>query len=70
MKIIFIKEKLLIFLERIHLYFSPIRNKGLFFSTTNMYIFPTYFAKWEIQSHFLGKYLKALANKICDVMRL
>ena len=33
-----------------------------------MYIFPTYFAKRNFSSHFLCKFLKALANKICDVM--
>ena len=33
-----------------------------------MYIFPTYFTRRSFQSHFLHKFLKALANKICDVM--
>ena len=33
-----------------------------------MYIFPTYFAKRNFRSHFLRKFLKPLANKICDVM--
>ena len=33
-----------------------------------MYIFPTYFAKRNFQSHFLRKFLKALTNKICDIM--
>ena len=33
-----------------------------------MYIFPTYFTKRNRRSHFLRKYLKALVNKICDVM--
>ena len=33
-----------------------------------MYIFPTYLAKRNFRSHFLCKFLRALANKICDVM--
>ena len=33
-----------------------------------MYIFPTYFAKRILRSHFLHNCLKALANKIYDVM--
>ena len=33
-----------------------------------MYIFPTYFAKRNFRSHFLRKFLKPLAKKICDVM--
>ena len=33
-----------------------------------MYIFPTYFAKRNFRSHFFCKFLKALANKICDAM--
>ena len=34
-----------------------------------MNIFPTYFAKRNLQSHFLHKYLKAMANKTFDIMR-
>ena len=33
-----------------------------------MYIFRTYSPKRNLRSHFLRKYLKALANKICDAM--
>ena len=33
-----------------------------------MYIFPTYFAQRNFGSYLLRKFLKALANKICDVM--
>ena len=66
-KIISTREELSIFFERIHTYFPPIRNKSLFFWTI-MYIFPTYFTKWNFQSHFLCKFLKALAIKVCDVM--
>ena len=35
---------------------------------TKKYLFPTYFAKWNFRSHFLCKFLKPLANKICDIM--
>ena len=33
-----------------------------------MYIFRTYFEKWNFRSHFLRKFLKPLSNKICNVM--
>ena len=33
-----------------------------------MYIFLTYFAKLNLRSHFLRKYLKTMANKTCYVM--
>ena len=63
-----LEKNLIYFLGRIHLYFPPIRNKSLFFSTIKIYIFLTYFAKRNFASHFLRKFLNALANKICDVM--
>ena len=34
-----------------------------------MYIFPTYFVKRNFRNYFLRKFLNALGNKICDVMR-
>ena len=64
------REELNIFFGRIHLYFPPIRKKSLFFQTIQMYVFPAYFAKRNFWSHFLCKFLKALANKMCDVMRV
>ena len=33
-----------------------------------MHIFPPYSAKRNLRSPFFRKYLKALANKVCDVM--
>ena len=51
-----------------YLYFPAIRNISLFFKTTKMYIFPTYFAQRNFRRHFLCKFFKALAKKICDTM--
>ena len=62
------REELNICFGRVHLYFPPIRNKSIIFETRKMYIFPTYYAKRNLRSHFLRKFLKALTNKICDVM--
>ena len=62
------RGELNIYFWRIHLYFLPIRNKSLFFETTKIYTSPTYFAKRNFRIHFLRKFLKPLANKICDVM--
>ena len=66
-KIISTREEPNTFFGRINLYFCPIRIKSIFFQTTKMHIFLTYFAKRNVRSHFLRKFLKAL---ICDVMWL
>ena len=63
------REELNIFFWRIHFYFPPTGNKSLFFWTTKMYIFLTYFAKRNFRSHFLREFLIAFGNKICYVCR-
>ena len=56
------------FLAEFTYIFFPLEIKVSFFKPQKMYIFPTYSPKRNLRSHFLRKYLKALANKICDAM--
>ena len=47
--------------------FLLLEVKVSFLKRQKKYIFPTYFAKRNLRSHSLCKFLKALANKIYDV---
>ena len=61
-------KNLIYFLVEFSFIFCPISNKTIFLKTTKIYIFPTYSAKRNLQSHILRGYLKNSSNKICDVM--